>query len=61
MGSGFNNKINELCKPKDVKKRRNTRLEKCYVHINIATALFVTEKEINLIGSYKALNMTYLV
>ena len=39
MGSGINNKINEfLCKPKNVKKRRNPRLEKCYSHVNIATA-----------------------
>ena len=39
MGSGINNKINEfLCKSKNVKKRRNKRLEKCYGHVNIATA-----------------------
>ena len=39
MGSGINNKINEiLCNPKNVKKRRNTRLEKCCGHVNIATA-----------------------
>ena len=39
MGSGINNKINEfLCNPKNFKKRRNTRLEKCYGHVNIATA-----------------------
>ena len=38
MGLGINNKINEfLCNPKNVKKR-NTRLEKCYGHVNIATA-----------------------
>ena len=47
MSSGINNKINEiLCNPKYVKKRRNTRLEKCYGHVNIATAfkneIFVT-------------------
>ena len=37
MGSGINNKINEfLCKPKNVRKR-NTRLEKCYGHVNLAT------------------------
>ena len=41
MGSGINNKINEfICNPKNVKKRRNTRLEKCYGHVNIATANF---------------------
>ena len=40
MGSGINNKMNEfLCNPKNVKKRRNTRLEKCYGHVNIATAV----------------------
>ena len=40
MGSGINNRINEiLCNPKNVKKRRNTRLEKCYGHVNIATAI----------------------
>ena len=39
MGSGINNKINKfLCNLKNVKKRRNTRLEKCYGHVNIATA-----------------------
>ena len=39
MVSGINNKINEfLSNPKNVKKRRNTRLEKCYGHVNIATA-----------------------
>ena len=39
MGSGINYKINEfICNPKNVKKRRNTRLEKCYGHVNIATA-----------------------
>ena len=39
MGSEINNKINEfICNPKNVKKRRNTRLEKCYGHVNIATA-----------------------
>ena len=39
MGSGINNKINEfICNPKNVKKTRNTRLEKCYGHVNIATA-----------------------
>ena len=39
MGSGINNKINEfLCNSKNVRKRRNTRLEKCYGHVNIATA-----------------------
>ena len=38
MGSGINNKINEfLCNSKNVKKR-STRLEKCYGHVNIATA-----------------------
>ena len=41
MGLGINIKINEfLCNPKNVKKRRNTRLEKCYGHVNIATAFF---------------------
>ena len=41
MGSGINNKINEfICNPKNVKKRRNTRLEKCYDHVNIATAFY---------------------
>ena len=45
MGSGINNKINEfLCNPKNVKKRRNTRLEKCYGHVNIVTA-FVKESK----------------
>ena len=40
MGSAINNKINKfLCNPKNVRKRRNTRLEKCYGHVNIATAL----------------------
>ena len=46
MGSGINYKINEfLCNSKNVKKRRNTRLEKCYGHVNIATAfpLFVQQ------------------
>ena len=39
MGSGINNKINEsLFNPKNVKNRRNTRLKKCYGHVNIATA-----------------------
>ena len=39
MGLGIDNKINEfLCNPKNVKKRRNTRLEKCYGHVNIAIA-----------------------
>ena len=40
MGSGIYNKINEfLCNPKNVKKRRNMRLEKCYYgHVNIAPA-----------------------
>ena len=42
MGSGIINKINEfLCNPKNVKKTRNTRLEKCYGHVNIATAFFL--------------------
>ena len=42
MGSGINNKINEfLCNPINVKQRRNTRLEKCYGHVNIATAYFL--------------------
>ena len=42
MGSGINNKINEfLCKTKNVKKRRNTRLEKCYGQVNIASAFFL--------------------
>ena len=45
MGSGINNKTNEfLCKPKNVKKRRNTRLEKCYGHVNIATAFILRTK-----------------
>ena len=40
MGSEINYKINEfLCNSKNVKKRRNTRLEKCYGHVNIATAI----------------------
>ena len=40
MSSGINNKINEfLCTPKNVKKRRNKRLEKCYGHVNTATAI----------------------
>ena len=39
MGSGITYKINEfLCNSKNVKKKRNTRLEKCYGHVNIATA-----------------------
>ena len=39
MGPGIDNKIDEiLCNPKNVKKTRNTRLEKCYGHVNIATA-----------------------
>ena len=39
MGSEINNKIYKfLCNSKNVKKRRNTRLEKCYGHVNIATA-----------------------
>ena len=39
MGSGINNKTNEFFfKPENVKKRRNTRLEKCCGHVNIATA-----------------------
>ena len=43
MGSGINNKINEfLFNPKNVKIRRNTRLEKCYGHVNIATSFKVT-------------------
>ena len=43
MGSGINNEINEfLCNPKTVKKRRNTRREKCYGRVNIATALNLT-------------------
>ena len=34
MGSGINNKINKFfCNPKNVKKRRNTRREKCYGHV----------------------------
>ena len=42
MGSGINNKIYEfLCNSKNVKKR-NTRLEKCYGHVNIATAFLET-------------------
>ena len=46
MGSGINNKINEfLCNPKNVKKRRNAKLEKCYGHVNIATAIKYTEIE----------------
>ena len=44
MGSGINNKINEfICNPKNVKKRRNTRLEKCYGQVNIATAFINCE------------------
>ena len=44
MGSGINNKINEfLCNPKNVKKKRNTRLEKCYGLVNIATAYKITQ------------------
>ena len=39
MSSGIDYKIDEfLCNSKNVKKRRNTRLEKCYGHVNIATA-----------------------
>ena len=41
MGSGINNKINKFfCNPKNVKKRTNTILEKCYGQVNIATAFF---------------------
>ena len=44
MGSGINNKIKRfICNPKNVKKR-NTRLEKCYGHVNIATAYLKTIK-----------------
>ena len=40
MSSGINNKIYEfLCNSKNVKNRKNTRLEKCYGHVNIATAI----------------------
>ena len=41
MGSGNNNNkiIKFLCNPKNVKKRRNTRLVKCYGHVNIAIAI----------------------
>ena len=42
MGSGINNKINKfICNPKNVKKRY-TRLEKCYGHVNIATVFINT-------------------
>ena len=45
MGSGIDNKINEfLCNPNNVKKRINTRLEKCYGHVNIATAIMKTRQ-----------------
>ena len=45
MDSGINSKINKfLCNPKNVKKRRNTRLEKCYGHVDIATAITKTHK-----------------
>ena len=41
MGSGINKKFNKfLYNPKNVKKRRNTILEKCYGQVNIATAYF---------------------
>ena len=32
----------QTTRPKNVKKRKNTRLEKCYGHVNIATAFFLS-------------------
>ena len=57
MGSGINNKINEfLCNPKNVTKRRNTRLEKCYGHVNIATAYKKSHYQKNSYKSFKKQN-----
>ena len=51
MGSGINNKTNEvLCK--NVKKRRNMRLEKYYDRMNIATA-FLSFRSISNVAAKK--------
>ena len=58
MGSGINNKINEfLCNPKNVKKRRSTRIEKCYGLIDIATAYKVNA---NFVCLFPIINVTVI-
>ena len=61
MGSGINNKINEfLCNPKNVKKRRNTRLEKCYGDVNIATAFSICRSHIFSPDDYRMSDLVQL-